>query len=159
MSTVEIEKFVQRWGGDAPDCAPLLPAQLDEIEASVGVDLPKSYRLLLESFGAPSLGLAVLDAVLEQGLDLADLQEFLGPASVIETTLLWREIGLGSDFVAFAAQGAGDLFCFRCIAGDSPEIGESNVWYFNHEEREIYDLECTFSAWLETYARIARPVV
>jgi SMI1-KNR4 cell-wall len=148
--------FIDKWVHPDYRPIPILAEALDRVEDRFQTRLPESYRNFMESVGPASADLSLLTTIVDNRLDLPDLQEFFSPEVVVEQTTMWRTIGLSKELIAFAGQGAGDMFCFEVIPKFKPASEELNVWYFNHEEREAYDLEITFLSWVKQYAELPK---
>ena len=157
MASDTFDKFVEKWVH--PDWRPVpVPREaLDAIEARFETYLPLSYREFMVRIGPASAGAALLDAIVEQHIDIPAFQEFLPPAEVKEATRTWRRMGLPESMVAFASEGSGDLYCFEVVAESQPVPADAVVWYFDHEQREVESLEIQFTKWVALYAGIPKP--
>lgn len=91
------------------------------------------YRNTVLQFGLPRPTAELLDVIVHRELDLRDVSDFLGPSEIVSVTEDWRDVGLPEEFVAFATDCAGNLFCFPAEAEAG---GEPPVFFFNHYYRK-----------------------
>lgn len=138
--------FIQKWTHTVHAPNPVTAADLEAAERRVGVALPKSYKAALIQNGAVSANIDLLDAIVERGLDVADVQAFLTDDDIVTATEAWRQLGLPRDCIAFARDSAGNLFCFR--------RGGAAVWYWDHDFRDIENVAPDFETWIGAYCAI-----
>ncbi len=136
-------EFIQRW--TSPEYPPKAVAAVDlaDVESQLGLSLPDAFQSDLCALGAASTRIALLNAIVDGDLGLADVQEFLTPAEMIQSTHDWRELGLATDAIAFAGDCMGNLFCFRA--------GSGAVWLWDHDLNEIEKVAPSFEEWIARY--------
>ena len=140
------DAFIKKWTHPSYPPTPVDVRELATLEAKLGVPLPAAYKGAIGAFGAASAHIGLLNAIVDSDLDLADVQEFKVPRSIIETTQAWREMGLPLNCVAFANDCAGNLFCFR--------KGSDSVWFWDHDFAEIEQVASDFDTWIEAYLEV-----
>lgn len=127
---------------------------IDDVEESLGVVFPQAYREFLLNQGAvhPS---RLLDLVVDQESELWDIQCFLTPDEVAETTELYRSGGMSERLIVFANDSMGNVFCFaeEDLLDARPE--DAPVWFFDHDFCEDEKLAETFAGFLAEYLRLA----
>jgi hypothetical protein len=140
------EKFVH----DDDLLARISDAQLNEAEARLDSQFPTVFRRFILNVG-PLHCYRTLDMIVDTQCDLADVQEIFSPHEMVTQTNDWRSIALPSDLYAFASGSAGDLFCFPVIGFDEETTSDCNVYFYDHEEGEAYDLEVIFTEWIAEF--------
>ena len=156
MSDAAFSAFLEKWVHPDYRPAPARPEELDSVEVRLETLLPLAYRRFMEAVGPVSTGASLAVAVAAQRLGIPPVQEFLAPSTIVKTTEASRAMGLPSAFLAFAAEGSGDLYCFEIVPGAGAAPEDALVWYFDHEEGELECLEVPFSKWIFAYSRVAR---
>lgn len=142
-------EFIAKW--THPDHPPerIGPEQFEAVEARLGA-LPQSYKRAVILHGLPSPAVSLLEAINEDDLELSDVSEFLAPHEIVNSTEGWRACGLPAQFVAFASDCMGNLFCFN--AGDL--AGRDVVWLFDHDFDEAEEVAPSFDDWIAAYCAI-----
>ena len=146
--TDHYQAFVDRWTHPDYRPAPSAPEALDDTQRQLGTELPSGLREFLLRFGPVSTTSELLDLIVDQELDLADLSEFYRPEAIVSETFVWRANGLPSTHVAFACDCQGNLFCFK--VGDRAQ----NMWFFDHEFGTTESLGLGFPQWVSRYATL-----
>jgi hypothetical protein len=156
MSDQAFRRFVELWVH--PDYPPQRAVEddLDSVEARFETYFPTTYRSFMLNHGALSTGDSLSRAMLARRSDIPVLQEIFAPREVIEATETWRSAGLDRNFVAFASEGGGDMYCFEVVPENAQRPADAVVWYFDHEERTVECLDVAFSNWLELYTKVRR---
>ena len=149
-----IARFIALW--THPDSPPLPVAveALAEAERRLGLTLPDQYREAALAFGLPRPTIALLDTIVDWELDVRDVHDFLDPGAIVETTEAWHELGLPEDWVAFATDCMGNLFCF---AADQVALGRAAapVLFFDHDEGIVDTVAPDFDRWIEEFCSLA----
>jgi SMI1-KNR4 cell-wall len=147
-----IGRFIALW--THPDCAPdhVSEQELEDTERRFRTRLPADYRNAVLQFGLPRPTAELLDAIVDRELDLRDVSDFLSPSEIVSVTEDWRDLGLPEEFVAFATDCVGNLFCFPTEAEAG---GELPVFFFNHDNRTADVIALTFTQWIEEFCRVA----
>ncbi len=154
MTLPVFQRFIDKWVHPDYRPHPVPTKEIEAVELRLATKFPQSFHRLLTEVGAPSAGLPLLDALVEQELGIPDLQEFFPPARIVQVTLQWRKIGLGENMVAFASTSTGNLYCFKVAPKKVPASEDAPVWYFDHDERAVESLHMKFLPWLAQYADI-----
>lgn len=147
---MSIEQFIARWTSPDYPPAPVEEHALAEAELSLCAQFPPDYRSAVLRCGLPSPTSALLDSIVERELNVSDVGDFFDPASIVETTLGWRAMGLPADLVAFANDCMGNLFCFSAQSWG----GTSRVFFFDHDEGSVDDVASSFTAWIDELASL-----
>lgn len=116
--------------------------------------LPADYRSAVLQLGLPRPTIALLDAIVDQELDLRDVSDFLSPAEVVSVTEDWRALGLPEELVAFATDCMGNLFCFPTAADTG---GPVPVLFFDHDARTVEVIAPSFIIWIDELCGVAPP--
>jgi hypothetical protein len=119
------------------------------VEAKFG-PLPKDYKEVLASHGAPATTAALLDGIVDRQIDLAEVSEFHTPSQIVSETEGWRELGLPPDLVTFAGDSSGNFFCFK--PADQP--ASDAVWFFDHDLIEVYEVAPSFREWIRQFCEL-----
>jgi len=148
MDMKTVDDFVAKWGEKLEGCIKYSTKDLQTIESKTGVALPREYRHLLMTYGAiytPN----ILDTVDDQEMDIADIQQFLTPDSLVETTLELREQGIiSNEYIAFAYDACGNFFLLR----KAQVKGEHNsIHFFDHDFGTIEKIGDSFSEFIANY--------
>ncbi len=153
--TEQFEQFIERWTHPDYRPEPTPAADLDSVEAEFGTLFPASYRAFLEKFGPVGTTAALLELIVERELDLSDVSEFYEPDGIKSQTLGWRDLGLPAEFVAFAGDCQGNLFCFSLAPStDGRRPADTSVWYFDHDDAEITNLNVDFTQWVVKFGKL-----
>lgn len=144
-------RFSERWHGGYHDIERIRPESLDMVEAELSIRLPLDYRQQVIEVGLPSMGLDLLEAVSDAGMFAPpDVDQFLKPDEIIETTEDWRDIGLPDTLVAIASDSMGNLFCFA--TGDMQHAQPTApIYFWDHDFDDTSFVANSFSVWLERY--------
>ncbi|MEJ8628841.1 SMI1/KNR4 family protein [Sphingomonas sp. I4] len=145
-----LERFIERW--TTPNYPPMLVSEQDlaKAEAELGVRFPTEYRAEVLRCGFPCPTLALLDSIVDNELNVADVSDFLDPISIVNTSRSWHEIGLPAHLIAFATDCMGNLFCFSCALPTSA----SNVFFFDHDEGSVHQVASSFTDWIDGLANL-----
>ena len=123
--------------------------EIATIEATSGVLLPKAYTAFLMKFG-PVYTPDILDIVVLRKSPIIAVQEFLGPADVIESS---ASIGI-KGCVAFATDCSGNVFCFKRLPKAEPRLEDAPIWLFDHETGKTSKVAPSFDTWLSNFAQL-----
>lgn len=150
--------FVDKWVH--PDFRPKVPTEHDLLllESELNSRIPTEYRSFILRFGPVSPDLALLSNIVEQGLALNSLGDFLPLHEIPAVTRDWRTLGLSDMLFAFATDASGSLFCFSVCAPVLTEQPNGEVWFFDHDAGESESLHVTFSEWVARYAGVEKIV-
>jgi hypothetical protein len=114
--------------------------------------LPSGYKTLVSVYRdvyTPD----ILDAVVDQNLDLPDVQNFILPGEALEDTRLYVSAGMPEGYFGFASDSGGSMFCFS-LKDLSEGTGESAVWFFDHDFVDMTRQSDNFLEWLRIYVDI-----
>lgn len=141
--------FVEKWtiGDYPPD--PVSEEELREVEKTLRSRLPTDYKQAVLEVGFPRPTIALLDAIVDQELDIDAIGDFYLPSEIIAETLDWREMGMPENLIAFASDGCGNQFCFD--TGN----GSKRIWFFDHDFDTVKLIADSFDAWLTALCDIA----
>jgi hypothetical protein len=148
-----IRKFVETWNCNRA----LRTATTEEIletEAAIGLTLPFGYKTLVSVYGdvyTPD----ILDAVVDQNLDLPDVQNFNLPGEALEDTTLYVSAGMPEGYLGFASDSGGSMFCFS-LEDLADGTGDSAVWFFDHDFVDMTRQSDSFLEWLRIYTELER---
>lgn len=145
-----LEEFINKWGNldnqKFPEDGDFL-----EVEETLKIKLPAEYVHLVKTYGdvwCPSL----LDEIVDSNTCISDVQNFLLPTEMIETTESWQSAGMPKGYIAFASDCMGNVFCFKLseLSGnDNPSI-----WFFDHDFCEISKVSNSFIIWLKRFINV-----
>lgn len=149
---MSLGRFIALW--THPDYAPdpVSDGELESAEGRLNVRLPAEYRSAVLQLGLPRPTIALLDAIVDQELDLRDVNDFLSPAELVSVTEDWRDLGLPEELVAFATDCMGNLFCFPTVADAG---GPAPVFFFDHDARTLEVIAPSFIKWIEEFCAVA----
>ncbi len=139
-----LDRFIHLWMHPDYPPTPVRETELEAAERQLGFRFPNDYRSQVLRCGLAAPTSELLDAIVDRGVDMADLAQMLSPAEMIETTLSWREMGLREDLVAFASDCSGNLFCFSADGSDA-------VSYFDHDFGDVREIAPSFASWLKAF--------
>jgi len=146
---MSLTKFVEKWTiGDCPT-DPVSEEELREVEKKLHSCLPADYKQAVLDVGLPRPTIALLDAIVDQELDIDAIGDFYLPSEIIVETLDWREMGMPENLIAFASDGCGNKFCFD--TGN----GSKKIWFFDHDFGTVKLIAGSFDAWLTALCDIA----
>lgn len=145
----DLGDFVRLWTHPDYPPVPVRDGDLRRVEQRFGITFPAGYREDVLTYGAPAPTLALLDSIVENDLDLADIAEFFAPDDIISATEDWREMRLPETLVAFAGDSMGNLFAFD-------QGGAPGVWLFDHDSGFVRKVGDSYEAWLTTYLEVLR---
>ena len=157
MTRTEIHsRFCELFASNGPLPIPL--EQLLAAEAELGTKFPQSYVDFAFRIGAiytPELLTLMTGGESEIAPEGArmDVQNFLSPAEIVETTRSYWLAGMDDWLIAVASDCMGNVFGFRKSESDArPE--EATVFVFDHDFCTITEEEAGFDAWLESFIRV-----
>jgi hypothetical protein len=148
MMGMSLDRFISQWMIPEYPPKPVTDAGLMRVEQCFGFGFPSDYRGEVLRYGLVSPTIALLDAIVDGELDMADLSDLLDPDAMIESTEDWHTMGLPAEFVAFATDSGGSLFCFRTDGGDA-------IFYFDHDFGTVREIAPSFTDWILSFCRIA----
>ena len=158
MST-KLQRFIELWTHPDYPPNPVSCEQLREVESRLGQLLPKSYVDAVAVHSLPSATGALLDAIVQEKADVPDVNGFFSPTEISEVSIAWRPMGLPDQFVAFADDCQGNLFCFELHRGNTERLIDAAVWHFDHERGTSEALYLSFESWLQAYCAFTKPQV
>lgn len=138
--------FIEKWTHPEYPPKSVDASELLRVERALQIGLPAAFKDALVANGAASATIDLLDAIVDEGLEVADVQDFLTADEIIETTNQWRERGFPADAVAIATDCSGNLFCFR--------RGGETVWLWDHDSNDIEQVAPSFDTWIDAYCAI-----
>ena len=149
---MSLSRFIALW--THPNYAADLVSEheLEVAERRLQTRLPADYRNAVLQFGLPRPSAKLLDAIVDNKLDLRDVSDFLNPIEIVTVTEDWRDLGLPEQFFAFATDCMGNLFCF-CTAAEAG--GDLPVFFFNHDHRAVDMIAPSFSHWIGEFCGVA----
>lgn len=121
------------------------PEAISEVETKLGYVFPAAYKEYVVEFGATYVP-DILDIVVEKELDLPDIQEILLVSELVSTNEMYWSGGMPKDYVGFASDSMGNMFCFR----KAQELSDQ-IYYFDHDFGEVTGLEVTLSELFSLY--------
>ncbi len=142
-----LSRFVKKWASADYPTECLSEADLRVVEERFGLQLPEDYRQAVIEVGLPRPTIALMDAIVDRGLDLHSVGDFFSPVEMIEETVAWRELGMPEHMIAFASDGCGNKFCFSGANGAA-------IWFFDHDFGTIECIAPSFTQWIRTYSDI-----
>ena len=145
-----MSRFIALW--THPDYAPaaVSEAELKEAERRLQARLPADYRSAVLQFGLPRPTSELLEAIAARELNLRDVSDFLSPTEMATLTEDWRDLGLPEEFVAFATDCMGGLFCFSTNGGS-----ETPVLFFEHDSGDVDVIAPSFVRWIDEFCAVA----
>jgi hypothetical protein len=147
---MSLHQFIKLWVH--PDYPPKAVTEqaLRTVEGRFDFAFPNDYRNAVLQHGLASPTIDLLDVIVDGELDMADLSKLLEPASMIERTEAWREMGLPSDLVAFASDCCGNLFCFSTATERT-----NRIFYFDHDFGTTREIAPSFSSWIDAFCNLS----
>jgi len=127
-------------------------AEIDEIENSLSIILPQSYKYMVQKYGdvyTPNL----LDTIVDKDIELVDVQNFALPKQAAEDTIAYENAGMPKGYFAFASDCMGNLFCFR-IDECNTINNEPAIWFFDHDFSTMDKAFSNFYEWLSNYINL-----
>ena len=139
---------------------PATDAQIEELNSTIGVDLPKDFISVLRIHNGQK----------GESAWLFDSQEFLSTTRIIEEFNIWKNLladelqgkistpddGVKNDWwninwIPFTSDGCGDHYCLDLSPTDTGTKGQVITLWHELPEREI--VACSFSQWFEEYVK------
>lgn len=145
---MSLDRFIALWADPHRPIESVTQAGLDIVEKRFGFAFPDDYRDAVLQYGLGAPTIALLDAIVDGELDMADLSELLDPTEMVASTEGWRDMGLPDDMVAFANDSVGNLFCFRTDGGGA-------IFYSDHDFGTVEEIAPSFTDWIQSFCRIA----
>ena len=148
-----IREFVETWNCNRA-LRTATTKEIRETEAAIGLTLPSGYKTLVSAYGnvyTPD----ILDAVVEQNLDLPDVQNIILPREALEDTRLYVGAGMPEGYFGFGSDSGGSMFCFS-LEDLSEGTGDSAVWFFDHDFVDMTRESDSFLEWLRIYVEIGK---
>jgi hypothetical protein len=147
---MSLERFIALWMIPDYPPKPVSDEGLRTVEARFGFAFPADYREAVLGFGLVAPTIALLDAIVDGKIDMADLSQLLDPAQMIASTEAWRDMGLPGEMVAFGSDCMGNLFCFSADPGET-----GRVFFFDHDFGSIGPVAPSFTRWIEAFCALA----
>lgn len=139
-------RFSNRWHSGYHATDHVRPESLDMVEVELSIRLPLEYRQQVTEVGLPSIGIDLLDGVVDAGMFAPpDVAAFLKPDQIIEMTESWHAGGLPDALVAMAYDSMGNLFCFATEDIQRPQA-TAPVWFWDHDLSHTTRVAKSFSA-------------
>lgn len=148
-----IRTFVEMWNCNRA-LRTATPKEIHDTEAAIGLTLPSGYKTLVSVYGnvyTPD----ILDAVVEQNLDLPNVQNFMLPREALVDTRLYVGAGMPEGYFGFASDCGGSMFCFS-LKDLAEGTRDSAVWFFDHDFVDMTRQSDNFLEWLSVYVEIGR---
>ena len=147
---MELLKFAEIWCGNDNRPDQVEKVDLQSVETKYGISFPEDYFTQVIAVGLPWAS-ALLDAILDRGLDLHDLSGLCTPKEIVEETEGWRPIGLPDHLLVIGNDCMGNKFCF-----DIPELSDgvkpgTAVFFWDHDFGETTKIAESFSGWISSY--------
>ena len=149
-----LDIFIRKWTHPKYPPEMISCEELLRAKRRFGFYYPADYKTAVEQFGLPHLTIALLEAIVERGIDLDCVMEFLNPEEAVTATLAWRKVGLPRNLVAFASDPSGHLFCFDADELHSESTASSTVWYYDHDFNIARTVAPSFLVWIEAFCGI-----
>lgn len=140
-----------------------IPSGLDALqkaEAELGITFPQSFLDFAIHHGAihtPDILTLVTGGESEtipEGASF-DVQDFITPVQILESTQMYWAAGMEDWMVAFANDSMGNVFGFRKQVTD-PRPDDSPVYLFDHDFCETHEEAPGFDAWLNSFIRMQK---
>ena len=145
-----VDKFVSKWAYlDNQKFAS--ESDFSDVESSLNLALPAEYVYLVSEYGdvyCPNL----LDEIVDREIDISDVQNFLLPNEMIETTSSWEEAGMPKGYLSFASDCMGNVFCFK--VSELREKETPRIYMFDHDFCEITKVSKSFISWIKQFTRV-----
>jgi len=151
---VKLQQFADKWTHPDFPSQPVTDDALRATEEYFGVRLPGDYRRNVLETGLPQPTIALLDAIVERRLPLADISHFRRPAEMIEDTLTWRGISLPERFIVFASDCMGNMFCFDADRLRSNAPDSASIWFVDHDDGAAEQVAPSFDSWISVYCDV-----
>jgi len=143
-----IDLFVKNWASKNAMVA-INHEQITELESTLEVILPDSYKYLLSHYGllhTPN----VLTKICSLSSELSEVQDFLSLDDVNSLSKLYEMTGMPQGHILFASDCKGNMFCFK-RSDCSSKQSDAPVWFFNHGLNSIEKVADSFTEWLEQF--------
>jgi hypothetical protein len=151
---VSLVRFSELWGAAQFPPERVAQVDLEWAEQQLGVQFPADYKRAVMQTGLPRTTIALLDAIVERGLDLHGVGDFYSPGEIVEETIESREVGMPQHLIAFANDGCGNLFCFDAEQLRRPIGGGHGVWFFDHEFERVDQIAPSFTDWTDMLCKV-----
>jgi len=151
---MNLKHFAEKWTHPEYPPDPVTEDELRAVEDHFDVRLPADYRQSVLETGLPRPTIALLDAIVESGQDLADASEFLTPDEIVDLTEESRAAGLPHQFIVFASDSGGNLFCFDADRLKSNAPDAPSVWLFDHDSGAAKCSAPNFDSWIATFCEV-----
>ena len=151
---MSLVQFVAKWCHPDYPPRPVSAFDLSRIESHFKFHLPEDYKAALQAAGLPRPSIKLLDAIVDRELAIHDAGGFYNAEEVIEQTSGWRKVGLPQNFVAFAGDGSGNMFCFNLDMLKRSSVPHAAVWLFDHDFIEMEIVAESFDDWIAAYCAI-----
>ena len=151
---VTLQQFADKWTHPESPTEPVTDDALRATEEYFGMRLPEDYRQNVLQTGLPRPTIALLDAIVERSLSLADVSHFCSPAEMIEDTLDWRDINLPERFIVFARDCMGNMFCFDADRLRSNAPDAASIWYVDHDDGAAKQVAPSFDSWISAFCDV-----
>jgi cell wall assembly regulator SMI1 len=151
---MKLQQFADKWGSRHYPPDRVTEGELRTVEEHFGVRLPDDYRQSVLETGLPRPTIALLDAISEGGLDLADASDFHSPADMIRATEDWRTGGLPGHLIVFAIDCGGNMFCFDADRLRSNTPDAASIWFFDHDFGTVECIAPNFDSWIAVFCDV-----
>jgi cell wall assembly regulator SMI1 len=151
---MSLARFNERWTSPAYPPDRVMEPDLQRVEERFGLRLPDDYRQAILTVGLPRPTIALLNTVVDRGLDLHSIGDFYSPAEMIEHTPGWHEAGMPEHLIAFASDDLGNQFCFDGERLKSGTADSASIWFFDHDFNTVEVIASSFTDWISEFCDI-----
>jgi len=142
------------------ESCPSAQADLVRVEKVLGTIFPQSFVQFMTTFGAVHTP-RILDLVTGGESEVApegasfDVQEFMTPDAILETTRMYHSGGMDESVIAIASDCMGNVFGFRKCAG-SERPDDAALLIFDHDFCKVSEEAKSFDSWLKSFLDLKR---
>jgi hypothetical protein len=158
---MSMQRFIERWALSGRPAEGVDEADVCRVERHVGIALSSDDRDAMLASGIPDISITLLDAIVDQEIDLQCPMQFLSPGEVIKQTERWQEIGMPAHLLAFATDYMGNKF--RLDMGELRHAMKSTatIWFFDHDgvmddSPGTSPIAPSFASWIAAFCEIPR---
>jgi hypothetical protein len=149
-----LERFTEKWTHPDYPSSPVTETELRLAEEKLSVRFPDDYRQGVIRFGLPRPTVDLLGAIVDQELDLHCLGDMYTPSEMTKYTLAAREDDLPGEFIAFAGDESGNLFCFDGGRLNAQAEDGGTIWFLDHDFGTLDAIAPSFTAWIDAFCEI-----
>lgn len=122
------------------------------IESHFQITLPSNYKYFISEYGAISTQW-LLHSIVKSGEYFSDIQEFIDPKNIIESTIIQREGGMPLGYIPFALDCMGNQFLFKESECHAKQC-DTTIYFFDHDFISVEKEEDSLLHLLERYNKI-----